>query len=150
MTVKRIVFNIATDNTEPAARFYRDVLDLDLLMDFGWIQTFGANTSVAPQLSVASEGGSGTDVPDVSIEVDNLDEVHKRCVENDFEVEYGPVDEPWGVRVSTFATRLGDSSISWLTVESAKWMESMSLTVCLCQRFELGLKRDTLSYSLCP
>ena len=98
MTVKRIVFNIATDDVARAASFYRDVLDLDLLMDLGWIQTFGANTSGAPQLSVASEGGSGAAVPDVSIEVDNLDEVHGRCVEHGFAIEYGPAEEPWGVR----------------------------------------------------
>ena len=97
MTVKRIVFNIAADNTAAAASFYRDVLELDMLMDFGWIQTFGSDAPATPQLSIASEGGSGTAVPDVSIEVDNLDDVHRRCLENGFTVEYGPVDEPWGV-----------------------------------------------------
>lgn len=98
MTVRRIVLNITSDNLALAAAFYQSVLELDLLMDFGWIQTFGCDSSAAPQISVASEGGSGTPVPDLSIEVDNLDEVHRRCVEGSFEVEYGPVDEPWGVR----------------------------------------------------
>ena len=42
-----------------------------LLMDLGWIQTFGSVSSSTPQLSIASEGGSGTPVPDVSIEVDD-------------------------------------------------------------------------------
>ena len=99
MTVRRIVPNIAADNVALAASFYRDVLDLDLLMDQGWIQTFGSDISSArPQISVASEGGSGTAVPDLSVEVDNLDEVHRRCVEHGFAIEYGPVDESWGVR----------------------------------------------------
>ena len=99
MTVRRIVPNIAADHVALAASFYRDVLDLDLLMDQGWIQTFGVNVSSAgPQVSVACEGGSGTAVPDLSVEVDNLEEVHRRCVEHGFAIEYGPVDEPWGVR----------------------------------------------------
>lgn len=98
MTVQRIVFNIATENVLDGAAFYRDILGLDMLMDFGWIQTFGTDLPSTPQLSIASQGGSGTAVPDVSIEVDNFDEVHRRCIEREFPIEYGPVDESWGVR----------------------------------------------------
>ena len=49
------------------------------------------------QISVATEGGSGTSVPDISIEVDNLQEVHQRAIAGGFAIEYGPVAEPWGV-----------------------------------------------------
>lgn len=66
-------------------------------MDFGWILTFAAAGAAAPQISVATEGGSGTAVPDISIEVDTLDEVHRRAVAGGFEIEYGPTHEPWGV-----------------------------------------------------
>ena len=37
-------------------------------------------------------------VPDLSIEVDNLDEIHQRVLAAGLAVEYGPVNEPWGVR----------------------------------------------------
>ena len=47
---------------------------------------------------LATQGGSGTDVPDISIEVDNLDEVLQRAQRGNFLIEYGPVTEPWGVR----------------------------------------------------
>jgi catechol 2,3-dioxygenase-like lactoylglutathione lyase family enzyme len=47
---------------------------------------------------IATEGGSGTPVPDVSIEVDNLDEVHQRVLAAGSSIEYGPTREPWGVR----------------------------------------------------
>ena len=57
MAVKRIVFDIAVEDTAPAVSFYRNVLELDLLMDFGWIQTFGTDGPTTPQLSVATEGG---------------------------------------------------------------------------------------------
>jgi catechol 2,3-dioxygenase-like lactoylglutathione lyase family enzyme len=53
---------------------------------------------MAPQLSVATEGGSGTAVPDISIEVDDLDEVERRVREEGLVIVYGPTTEPWGVR----------------------------------------------------
>ncbi|BAC88073.1 VOC family protein [Gloeobacter violaceus] len=98
MAVKRIVANIAADKVEHAAAFYADVLGLHLVMDQGWIMTFAANGRSAPQISIASEGGSGTPVPDLSIEVDDLDEVHQRVVAKGLNVEYGPTREPWAVR----------------------------------------------------
>jgi catechol 2,3-dioxygenase-like lactoylglutathione lyase family enzyme len=43
-------------------------------------------------------GGSGAPVPDLSIEVDDLDAVLFRIEQAEIPLEYGPVDEPWGVR----------------------------------------------------
>ncbi|MFL5253806.1 MAG: VOC family protein [Rhodopila sp.] len=43
-------------------------------------------------------GRPGTSVPDLSIEVDNLDQVYRRILEAGVGVEYGPTVEPWGVR----------------------------------------------------
>jgi catechol 2,3-dioxygenase-like lactoylglutathione lyase family enzyme len=37
-------------------------------------------------------------VPDLSIEVDNLQEVLERMHAAGIPLEYGPADEPWGVR----------------------------------------------------
>jgi catechol 2,3-dioxygenase-like lactoylglutathione lyase family enzyme len=37
-------------------------------------------------------------VPDISIEVDNFDEVHRRAILGGFKIEHGPVTEPWGVK----------------------------------------------------
>jgi len=98
MKVKRIVANISTQDIAQAKRFYQDVLGLDLLMDHGWIQTFGSETAMSVQVSVASEGGSGTPVPDLSIEVDDVDDAFERMKAAGFPIEYGPANEPWGVR----------------------------------------------------
>lgn len=98
MIVKRIVPNIEAADTDAAKTFYGDILGLDIVMDHGWIVTFAAAEQGAVQLSVASEGGSGTDVPDLSIEVDNLDEALQRFKDAGVAIEYGPVQEPWGVR----------------------------------------------------
>ena len=53
---------------------------------------------MAVQVSFASEGGSGTPVPDLSIEVDDLDGVYRQMKDAGFAIEYGPAGEPWGVR----------------------------------------------------
>lgn len=98
MTVKRVVANIATADVAAAKAFYGDVLGMRVAMDLGWIMTFAAEASAAPQLSVASEGGSGTLVPDLSIEVDDFAAVHRRAIDGGFAIAYGPVTEPWGVR----------------------------------------------------
>jgi catechol 2,3-dioxygenase-like lactoylglutathione lyase family enzyme len=37
-------------------------------------------------------------LPDFSIEVDNFEDVEKRVFAAGLPIEYGPVDEPWGVR----------------------------------------------------
>jgi len=98
MKVRRIVTNIKSSAIDKACAFYKDILGLDLLMDLGWIQTYGSDSTMAIQISVASEGGSGTPVPDLSIEVDNLDEALSAVVKAGYAIEYGPASEPWGVR----------------------------------------------------
>ena len=99
MAVQRIVATLAADRLEQARSFYCAVLGLDLVMDHGWIVTFAATGSRSvPQISIAVEGGSGAPVPDVSGEVDDLDEELGRATAAAVPVEYGPAVEPWGVR----------------------------------------------------
>jgi catechol 2,3-dioxygenase-like lactoylglutathione lyase family enzyme len=98
MKVKRIVANIDTPDIAAARRFYHDILGLDLLMDLGWIATYGSQEEMRVQVSFMSQGGSGTPVPDLSIEVDDVEAALERVKKAGITVEYGPADEPWGVR----------------------------------------------------
>jgi catechol 2,3-dioxygenase-like lactoylglutathione lyase family enzyme len=98
MKIKRIVSNIETSDLEKANAFYHDVLGLDLVMDLGWIRTYSSDSKMTVQVSFASEGGSGTAVPDLSIEVDDIETVLTRVEKASIPVEYGPKSEPWGVR----------------------------------------------------
>ena len=98
MQVKRIVANIATEDVAPAQRFYRGILGLDVLMDHGWLVAYGSAEKMTVQVGVATEGGSGTPVPDLSIEVDDLEEALRRIKKAQVKIEYGPADEPWSVR----------------------------------------------------
>ncbi|TPW27018.1 glyoxalase superfamily protein [Pararhizobium mangrovi] len=98
MAVKRVVANIATPDVARARAFYGEILGMRVAMDHGWIVTFVGEESAIAQLGVASEGGSGTPVPDLSVEVDDLDAVLARIKGAGLKLEYGPADEPWGVR----------------------------------------------------
>lgn len=98
MKVKRIVADIATQDIAAAKCFYQDVLGLDLLMDHGWIATYGSHEEMSIQISFASQGGSDTPTPDLSIEVDDVDAALQRMRKAGFTIEYGPADGPWGVR----------------------------------------------------
>lgn len=101
MTVLRINANVAAqdqDVVKKAAEFYKTLFDLDPVMDQGWIVTLASGLQAPVQVSVASEGGSGQPVPPLSIEVDDLEFVQCAAERLGVKVEYGPVDEPWGVR----------------------------------------------------
>ena len=98
MSVKRIVVNIPTPSVDAVRDFYTSVFGLETVMDFGWIATLAAGDDAPVQLSIASEGGSGTEVPDMSIEVDDVDAVYARAKSLGHSIPYDITNEPWGVR----------------------------------------------------
>ncbi len=98
MKVQRIVANIPTPDPAQADSFYRDILGLEIVMDHGWLRTYANNSHMTVQVGIASQGGSDTPVPDLSIEVDDVEEALRRVQAAGIAIEYGPANEPWGVR----------------------------------------------------
>ncbi|MGR3323604.1 MAG: VOC family protein [Pseudooceanicola sp.] len=99
MAVLRIVPNLQTADPQALADFYRRVFGVGVAMDMDFIVTLtGTAPTQTPQLSTMREGGSGTPVPLISVEVDDLDATLDRARAAQAPVEYGPVQEPWGVR----------------------------------------------------
>ena len=98
MEVKRIVLNVAASDLQKADAFYKEVLGLQTLMDLGWIRTYGSGSTMPIQVSIASQGGSGTAVPDMSIEVDDVEDALRKVRKAGIPIEYGPATETWGVR----------------------------------------------------
>ncbi|BAP32152.1 glyoxylase [Chryseobacterium sp. StRB126] len=96
--VKRIVANIKTGDLTKGNLFYQDILELDVLMDHGWIKTLGTDEETKVQISFAEQGGNNTEVPDLSIEVDNVDEIYDKMKQASFEITYEITNENWGVR----------------------------------------------------
>ena len=98
MSVRRIVANVAAGSVPLLQEFYSELFGLEVLMDLGWIVTLGSDRTAKTQLSILSEGGSGAPVPDLSIEVDDVDAVYARAVKMGCDVVHELSDEPWGVR----------------------------------------------------
>ncbi|PWN67506.1 VOC family protein [Chryseobacterium oncorhynchi] len=96
--VKRIVANIKTNDLAGSNHFYQDILELDVLMDHGWIKTLGNDEETKVQISFAQQGGNDTEVPDLSIEVDYVDEIYSKMKQAGFEITYEITNEDWGVR----------------------------------------------------
>lgn len=96
--VLRITANLAAGDPMDLQPFYQYLFGLEVVMDLGFITTLEGAARQPVQLSLASEGGGGTPVPHLSIEVESLDPVIARARLRSLPVEYGPVVEPWGVR----------------------------------------------------
>ena len=107
MAVLRIVPDLQCSDPQALAAFYADVFDMNTVMDGGFIVTMATGAQQGTQLSLASEGGSDTDLPAISIEVDDLQPPLDRLEDKGVLPVYGPVDEPWGVRRFYFKDTAG-------------------------------------------
>ena len=54
--------------------------------------------SVTAQISLLTDDGSSSMLPQVSIEVGDVDAVHSRAVSRGLHIVYPLTNEPWGVR----------------------------------------------------
>ena len=98
MSIRRVVPDIKSQHFAESRAFYVDVFGLTMAMDLGFVMTFVSPSNPTAQISVVRDDGGAMPLPSVSIEVDDVDEVHKRVVEHGLEIVYPLTDEPWGVR----------------------------------------------------
>ncbi len=98
MVVRRIVPDLHAADPAACREFFCEVLGLRVVMDQGWIITFGAEDPGPVQISVVREDATAPCRPDVSVEVDDVDAAHAEAVRRGFEIVHPLTDEPWGVR----------------------------------------------------
>jgi len=67
-------------------------------MDLGWIVTFVSPSNPTAQISVVRDDNPSTPLPNMSIEVADVDKVHARAIERGLQIVYPLTDEPWGIR----------------------------------------------------
>lgn len=87
-------------------------------MDLGWITTLTADSIAKTQISIAREGGNEAPVPDISIEVEDVDAVHQRAQALGMRIDYPLTDEPWGVR-RFFVTDPREKFLTSLPIDNA-------------------------------
>lgn len=98
MVVRRIVPDFESSDVRGSVEFYSGLLGLEPVMDHGWIVTLADPNDSARQLSVASRDESASVVPEVSIEVDDVDATYRSAQQMGAEIVHPLTDEPWGVR----------------------------------------------------
>ena len=108
MSVTRIIANLAAPDPIELAKFYAEVFGLDLSFDMGWIAFLGADQRQKIELHTASQGGSGTELPVISIGVDDLEAAEAAVRTAGADVVYGPAAEPWGLRRFFFRDPAGN------------------------------------------
>ena len=98
MSVKRIVPDIKSKHLDASRQFYVDVLGLEVAMDMGFIVTLVSPSNPTAQVSLMRDDDSSMILPQMSIEVADVDAVHSRAVSHGLNIVYPLTNEPWGVR----------------------------------------------------
>lgn len=98
MSVKRIVPDIKSKHIDASRQFYVDVLGLTVAMDMGFIVTLVSPSNPTAQVSLMTDDDSSTILPQMSVEVADVDDVHARAVAHGVNIVYPLTNEPWGVR----------------------------------------------------
>src|ERR1700712_749742 len=98
MSVRRVVPDLTSSSLEVTSAFYADVLGLQPVMDHGWIVTLADPDQPGVQLSLMTHDASAPVVPEVSVQVDDVDACHAAAIRARADIVHPLTDEPWGVR----------------------------------------------------
>jgi catechol 2,3-dioxygenase-like lactoylglutathione lyase family enzyme len=96
VSIKRAVPNLRSERPAETRDFFVRLLGFEPAMDLGWVVTLAAPDN--PRAQVTIIGNDDPAAPGISVEVDDVDAVHARAVEQGLEIAYPLRDEDWGVR----------------------------------------------------
>lgn len=97
MTVRRVVPNIASEAWDESREFY-GTLGFQEVMNQGWIMTLASPDVPAAQISLMTADLTAPVVPDISVEVDDVDAAYAALRDSGAEIVHPLQDEEWGVR----------------------------------------------------
>src|ERR1700694_6068227 len=109
MVVHRVVPDLAAQSLEAAKGFYSEVLGLRRVMDQGGIVTLADPERPSVQVSLMTHDATAAVIPEVSIEVDDVDARHAAAIRVGAEIVHPLTDEPW--RVRRFFVRAPDAHV---------------------------------------
>ncbi|KOT44768.1 glyoxalase [Streptomyces caelestis] len=100
MTVRRIVpdIQVASEEALDTSRTFYGLLGFEEVMDMGWVTTLASPANPTAQISFFTEERTAPVVPDLSVEVEDVDAVYERVRASGAEIVREPRDEEWGVR----------------------------------------------------
>ena len=98
MSIRRAVPNIVSVTPDESRSFYAGLLGFQVAMDMGWIITFVSPSNPTAQVSVVREDASAPVVPQITVEVGDVDAIHAEAMRRGLDIVHPLTDEPWGVR----------------------------------------------------
>lgn len=97
MSIRRAMPDIRTEAMEESRDFY-GLLGFEEVMNLGWVMTLGSPSNPTAQVTFMSHDKTAPVVPDMSVEVDDVDTVYAAVRESGAEIVHPLRDEEWGVR----------------------------------------------------
>ncbi|MFI6087754.1 VOC family protein [Streptomyces sp. NPDC051218] len=97
MPIRRAMPDIRTEAMEESRDFY-GLLGFEEVMNLGWVMTLGSPSNPTAQVTFMSHDKTAPVVPDMSVEVDDVDTVYAAVRESGAEIVHSLRDEEWGVR----------------------------------------------------
>ncbi|MFD5004562.1 VOC family protein [Streptomyces mutabilis] len=100
MTIRRIMPDIQVEDEEQlhTSRDFYGLLGFEEVMDMGWVTTLASPSNPTAQISLFTEERTAPLVPDLSVEVEDVDAVYARVAASGAEIVREIADEEWGVR----------------------------------------------------
>ena len=98
MTIRRIVPDIKSTSIDASLKLYVDVFGLQVAMDMGFVVTLVSPSNPTAQVTLIRDDDATVILPQMSIEVVDVDDVHSRAVSQGVTIVYPLTNEPWGVR----------------------------------------------------
>ena len=97
MSIRRAMPDIRSEAMEESRDFYVR-LGFEEVMNLGWVMTLGSPSNPTAQVTFMTHDQTAPVVPDMSVEVDDVDAVHAAMRESGAEIVHPLQDEEWGVR----------------------------------------------------
>lgn len=98
MSIRRVVPDIESAQVDASRDFYVGVLGFEVAMDLGFVMTLASPTNPTAQITLMRSDGTARVMPQITVEVADVDRVHAEAVRRRAEVVYPLTDESWGVR----------------------------------------------------
>jgi catechol 2,3-dioxygenase-like lactoylglutathione lyase family enzyme len=98
MSIRRVVPNVQTDQFEESHEFWSGLLGFELGMDLDWVRTYVSPINPTAQVSIVRRDETGPVVPQISVEVADVDAIYDEAAARGLEIVHPLTDEEWGVR----------------------------------------------------
>ncbi|MEU5343836.1 MULTISPECIES: VOC family protein [unclassified Streptomyces] len=97
MSIRRVMPDIRSEAMEESRDFY-GLLGFEEVMNLGWVMTLASPSNPTAQVTFMSQDKTAPVMPDMSVEVDDVDAVHAAMRESGAQIVHPLRDEEWGVR----------------------------------------------------